>query len=669
MVKNMRKSTLSILAIMAILGCALLALPVVSAGAEGTVDFIADPVPDVGLVNIGDQVEVIAEITGAVDVRFMEMSVSWDSAVLEFVDAEAHSDFGSPSVFVYGDLDQTAGTLGTISNNAWDGGISGDVGWVIMTFRCVGYGTTDVCGVVLNALDSNADPIDVTFGSCASVTLNQPVDPMQFYFSDTDVSAPEINNIGDKFTTTIMMSDAADVQSAKAEIKFDPTKVGFISIVSDGAFGGSFPLPDVSRADEGYIIAQDARLSSPLGTDNPTAFFHIEFEVLDYGDSEIEFWEMDTRDPSGLVKSVPSEPGAPVLVSLPPPGGATPPTACFTPASGFFDINEVITLVDCSTAGQDVLPSPHANPVTIWLWYVDYGNDGVFEEGPVTSPPTIDTSVEDDILVKLQVIAPDSIPPTSVDYDPDDETTRLYKVRAPAEGPAMDVYTDKGGELDEPGCAYGPQELVTICAEVTYNGAPQQGKDVHFVVTSPLGVGDRWVDRVVRTDANGVACVSFRLPWVASGDPEGLFGEWTAKAFVDLAENIVIDEQTFTFGYLLEWNYDTTVVLDPVSRGGMITVEGTVSSIACEDLVAVTTATVYDDVSQTVDWARYDFTVAGGATEPFTMDLDIPTWAFVGAYGSDSTPEAPVVYLSLFDSSNGLPYCPEDAVGFDIQYP
>jgi hypothetical protein len=479
---------------------------------------ISGPLPDVG-----DTVDVDIKLTDAVDIMMGKVSLRWDPSYIEFVQAEPHPEFGEPTLFVTGELNEVNGILGTVSNNLLYGLLTGSAGWVKLRFRIIDYGSSE---------------IEITF---------------------------------------------ADM-----------------------------------RNQYGNPVPHQIEKSCSINVDNP---LHA------YG-----------------------------------------PTARFTPDYGsLYHVGDVIEL-DASSAipGFDILPFEETCPIIEYHWDIDIGDDGVVDQ--VLSGLTQEFIPDSTgvISVTLTVTANDPTTPSDALYSETDMTTNTFVIQNVLSSGQVDVYTERGGEgymLD--GCAYGPQEEVIICALVTYNGAPQWGKDVHFNLTDPLGTN--WLSRIVRTDDNGIACISFRLPWVASEDPEELFGEWGITTTVDLAGNIFVDTHTFIFGYLLEWVYDTTIVPNPVNRGNAITVSGSVSSIACEDLLGAVTTSVYDDVSQVVSWNYVSLNVNAESNSVFTMDLSIPPWAFIGVYGSDVTPEAPAVYLALFNPDNGLPYCPEDIIGFDVK--
>lgn len=128
-------------------------------------------------------------------------------------------------------------------------------------------------------------------------------------------------------------------------------------------------------------------------------------------------------------------------------------------------------------------------------------------------------------------------------------------------GGKIDVYTQYespyGGQgLYMPSDMFWPQKEVILCANVTYNGWPVQQKLVTFIVWDNFG--HIWTTLEDVTDEDGVACVSFRMPWPCD-DPERYLGVWRVRADVDIACDVYIDELEFHYDYLMA---ETTVTTD-----------------------------------------------------------------------------------------------------------
>lgn len=120
-------------------------------------------------------------------------------------------------------------------------------------------------------------------------------------------------------------------------------------------------------------------------------------------------------------------------------------------------------------------------------------------------------------------------------------------------GKVIDVYTQYpapfGGQgIGMPSDMFWPQKEVILCANVSYNCWPVQQKLVTFTVYD--NQDNIWTKLQDVTDENGVACVSFRLPWPCD-DPESLLGVWRVVADVDVACDVITDEVTFHHDYLI----------------------------------------------------------------------------------------------------------------------
>jgi hypothetical protein len=123
-------------------------------------------------------------------------------------------------------------------------------------------------------------------------------------------------------------------------------------------------------------------------------------------------------------------------------------------------------------------------------------------------------------------------------------------------GVAIDLFTDQtpfnGKGANQSADTYEPQELVTLFGLATYNDAPVTGKLVAFQVEGPrnqfqnitiVGSGT--------TDENGTAEFSFRAPWPSQVPDEAIFGQWTAIATVEIAQQVAVDTLIFRIGYVL----------------------------------------------------------------------------------------------------------------------
>jgi len=120
-------------------------------------------------------------------------------------------------------------------------------------------------------------------------------------------------------------------------------------------------------------------------------------------------------------------------------------------------------------------------------------------------------------------------------------------------GPYPDPYGGQGPNV--PSDMFWPQKEVCVYANVTYNEWPEQQKDVAFQIIDNLG--HTWGVIYARTNENGTAYTSFRLPWPCD-NPEQYIGVWTIIGTVDIACIIVNDTVQFHYDYLVQVKTVTT---------------------------------------------------------------------------------------------------------------
>ena len=248
-----------------------------------------------------------------------------------------------------------------------------------------------------------------------------------------------------------------------------------------------------------------------------------------------------------------------------------------------------------------------------------------------------------------------------------DGSYKFVPLPSPCIGPAIDVYTQRGGHgPNMPSDAFGPQEEVILYAYVSYNCEPVENKFVVFEVKNPSG--ETVLYRTATSNAEGIATTSFRIPWEGE-EAESLFGEWTILGSVDIAEQIVNDTCTFEFGWLIEITQVKTVDAygNPkasFTKGEHIYFNMTVKNIAFTTKTATLIMVVYDECGVPIGWVTLpDWMIGPGRTEIFTIDLLIPSWSYVGVE---------TVYANAYTQLpelGGVPYCPETSTTFVIAKP
>ncbi|MEM3566342.1 MAG: cohesin domain-containing protein [Candidatus Bathyarchaeia archaeon] len=198
------------------------------------------------------------------------------------------------------------------------------------------------------------------------------------------------------------------------------------------------------------------------------------------------------------------------------------------------------------------------------------------------------------------------------------------------------------------------QSLVWLFANVTYHGWPVQTKRVNFEVLMPDGTTYTKLSAV--TDSNGVAYVSFRMPWPCD-NPEGLFGKWKVIATCSLADEVINDTMEFHYDYLVHiWKVTTNKYYYNHKEKVIITIE--YGSHAMQTYPVLFTAIIQDELGVTIGLATINTTVGGAKFCTYkndiqTLSIEIPKWAFAGIAK---------VRVNAFDkepAEGGFNWCPE----------
>jgi hypothetical protein len=191
-----------------------------------------------------------------------------------------------------------------------------------------------------------------------------------------------------------------------------------------------------------------------------------------------------------------------------------------------------------------------------------------------------------------------------------------------------------------------PQSEVKFCVNVTYNCWPVQSKDVGFEVEGPFDKNETtgelipregsykiWVKMTNRTGTEGVACITFRMPWPCE-DPEDIMGVWLVTATVNIADEIVNDTMPFYYEYLIDWiKVSTDKYYYAHDECVVVTVEYQTHSM--QYYPALFAVVLTDELGVPVWMELYNVTVGGAVwcewmIDEFSVELCIPKWAFVG---------------------------------------
>jgi hypothetical protein len=479
-----------------------------------------------------------------------------------------------------------------------------------------------------------------------------------------------------QFIVSIKIFNSPPIDFWDMEIHWDPAvlelSTGTTSDVVEGTFmnahGGTVfalqnpdnvagILPDIAC---GFMGASTASGDGILMT--------IAFHAKATGDGAITIWLPGAE--SYLLLGSTLVPFEPVngIVHVPPPPPTPPKAVITTPADGAQVpvCNDVLLDGSLSTVGFDTLPPPgEVCPITDWKWVVDFNNGTIVELHGAHQSFHCDGAGL--VTITLTVTAPDPTPPSANGFVPTDSKTIQILQVAPSLGPAIDVYTERGGTgifvvaTDGPypyhwSDAYGPQEEVIVYAKVTYNDEPVEYKPVIFEAIDPLGAGRDF--RTAFTGAGGIATTSFRIPWEGSG-AESLFGNWSILGVVSISEQVVSDIVKFKFGYILSIR---GITVDPMSlhKGETMTIDVDIASISMTPHDTVLTITACDECGVPIGLAYALFTVDPEDGISAGQTITIPSWAYVGMG---------TIYVNLLTNwpqYSGVPYCPERTTPFIV---
>jgi hypothetical protein len=177
---------------------------------------------------------------------------------------------------------------------------------------------------------------------------------------------------------------------------------------------------------------------------------------------------------------------------------------------------------------------------------------------------------------------------------------------------------------------------VYLWTNVTYNYFPVSDKLVSFEIQEPSGTV--YAKYTVYTDPNGVAGVTYRMPW-PEPNPESLFGIWTVTATTTIADGTVNDTMQFEYGYLVNiWKVTATGGIDnyEYAHEQTVTITITYGTYAQQFYPALFVSQLVDTLMVTDGIATYS-TIVGGApafnvyaNSTISVTIYIPYWAFAG---------------------------------------
>jgi hypothetical protein len=194
-----------------------------------------------------------------------------------------------------------------------------------------------------------------------------------------------------------------------------------------------------------------------------------------------------------------------------------------------------------------------------------------------------------------------------------------------------------------------PQSEVTLFADVLYNWWPVQSKDVGFEVEGPYdhlfnATSQQWyyvkrqnwfilLKETARTDSDGVATISFAMPWYCE-DPESLLGVWKVTASVNIRDVVINDTMYFYYDYMVHiWKVTTDKYYYHHCEDVEITID--YGSHAMQKYPGLFSAVIKDELNVVIGIDLAGVTLGGAEFCTFANDtavlyIHIEKWAFVG---------------------------------------
>lgn len=212
-----------------------------------------------------------------------------------------------------------------------------------------------------------------------------------------------------------------------------------------------------------------------------------------------------------------------------------------------------------------------------------------------------------------------------------------------------------------------PQSEVVLYADVTYNYWPVQQKDVNFEVEGPYEhVNGQYIKKqswfillkeTARTDADGVAIITFAMPWPCI-NPESLLGVYIVTATVNIRDIIVTDTLYFYYDYLVHmWKVTTDKYYYQHCEDVVITVD--YGSHAMQTYSGIFVAVIKDELNVPfIDIVEVPNGIGGAtfctyANNTVEFHIHVEKWMFAGHAD---------LYINCYDkdpTDGGFAWCPQ----------
>jgi len=199
-----------------------------------------------------------------------------------------------------------------------------------------------------------------------------------------------------------------------------------------------------------------------------------------------------------------------------------------------------------------------------------------------------------------------------------------------------------------------PRSEVIFYAWVAYNMDPVAYDDVTFLIEGPQGYSSIMY---ALTNANGVANVTFEMPW-SDENPESLMGCWNATATATVGDVTVADSMLFFYSYLVNIA-DVTTDKSVYNHGEEVTINIIFGTLSMQSYPSLFLITVLDSTNLTIGFVSMLMSTGGSIHfgqmyyVMCSLCFTIPIFAHSG-YASIS--------VECFDKNpemGGLRWCPQ----------
>jgi PKD repeat protein len=393
----------------------------------------------------------------------------------------------------------------------------------LLTFKAVGVGNATLHLTDTLLTDENFPPKPISHTTIDG-TVNVAWPPPQVSVSPSNLTGPpNWICINDTFAVNVTIAMVHDLRYWQAGMSFNPAVLECVNYTESSflkAGGDTTWQPGTINNDAGLITPYGATLNGANGVSGNGTLGFIAFRVKNTGASYLLLLDVLLLDSNySRIEPETIQHGYFELPSEQP----NPPTAYFT----YSPLTAYITVTVTFDASGSI---PNGGIITSYEWSFgdSFGAQGMIVNHTYTSVG--------DYNVTLTVTKEENLT---------NAFSRIVPVLALPLGPAIDVYTQRGGEgINQPSDTFAPGELLVVTAYLAYNLAPVADHLVTFSLDLPNGT--MLFSRASQTDANGLALTAYLIP------DRPVFGVYELSVTAVIGTESVSDFSSFRTSWLVE---------------------------------------------------------------------------------------------------------------------